>query len=180
MAKINLSRISARVTPKAAAPASEPKAAHPRAADAAGNEREIGALRDILFGTMLERHDQEMERVETRVAMEASKIRSEFGEFARRFEDRIAEIDARTSKGLNDLREQILSQSNLLNDAIRERNEQVVRHVTKGLEDLRAEKIDRATFSSLLSELATQLESDGKPAGSPAQKRVAAKSTAAR
>jgi ABC-type phosphate transport system auxiliary subunit len=177
MAKINLSRISARVTPKAGAPAPEAKVAPQRVDDAAGKQ-EIGALRDILFGTMLEQHDQEMARVETRIAMEASKIRSEFGEFARRFEDRIAEIDARTSKGLNDLREQILSQSNLLNDAIQERNEQVVSHVNKGLQDLRAAKIDRATFSSLLSKLAAHLEREGKAAGAVPQQQVAVKSSA--
>jgi hypothetical protein len=112
MAKINLSRISARVTPKAEAPASEAKPA-PGAAAGEDDKQEIGALRDILFGTMLEENERELARVETRIATDASKIRSEFGEFGRRLEDRIAEVDARTSKGLNDLREQIISQTKL-------------------------------------------------------------------
>jgi len=176
MAKINLSRISARVTPKAEAPASEAKPV-PNGAAGAADKHEIGALRDILFGTLLKENEEEMARVETRVAMEASKIRSEFGEFGRRLEDRIAEIDARTSKGLNELREQILSQSNLLNDAIQERNEQVALHVNKGMQDLRASKIDRATFSSLLFKLATHLNQEGKAASAAPQNQASHDST---
>ena len=180
MAKIDLSKISARITPKAARGAAD---AQPAPSDAEATRAvnamptpddaaqlngvvngDLGQLREILFGAALKESEQEVARVETRVAMESARVRSEFGEFGRRLEERIAEIDTRSSKSLSDLREQLLAQSNLLSDAIQERNEHVVLHVNKALRELHQSKIDRTAFSNLLFTLAATLNKEAKAA----------------
>jgi hypothetical protein len=183
MAKIDLSKISARMTPKAArgtadaphAPSGAEATYAPCAANAmptpngappqnGGTNADLGQLREILFGAALKESEQEVARVETRVAMESARVRSEFGDFGRRLEERITEIDARSSKSLSDLREQLLAQSNLLSDAIQERNEQVILHVNKGLQELKQSKIDRTAFSNLLFTLGATLAKEAEAA----------------
>jgi len=162
MAKIDLSKISRRISSKPEVSAASGAAATPGAED--GLER----LREILFGSLLEKYAQQAARIETRVAMEASKIRTEVGELTRRFESRITQIDKRSLQTQGDLREQILTQSNLLNDTIKERSEKTLQMIDKGLQELRDTKIERSQFSNFLASLTSHLDHEG------AQTRAAA------
>lgn len=151
MAKIDLSKISRKISSKP-----EPQAASKPAAPAA--EDGLERLRAILFGSLREKYAQQAARIETRVAMEASKIRSEVGELTRRLESRIDQIDSRSARTQSDLREQILSQSNLLNETIKERGEKMLQVIDRGLQELRDTKIERSQFSNFLAGLTSHLD----------------------
>jgi hypothetical protein len=118
---------------------------------------DIKALREIIFGKLFEEYEQLMTRLEERLAGEASHLRSELAELDRTLAGRMEQIEARNVKAHSDLREQLLSQSNLLNDAIQERGEHVSKRLEDGLAELRETKIDRTTFSSFLGSLASHI-----------------------
>jgi len=134
---------------------------------------DIKALREIIFGKLFEECEQLMTRLEDRLAGEASRLRSELGELDRKLADRMEQIEARNVKAHSDLREQLLSQSNLLNDAIQERGEHVSKKLEDGLAELRESKIDRTTFSSFLGGLASHIGALRAASGSEPQPKSA-------
>ena len=83
-------------------------------------------------------------------------------------ESRIADLGQKTEQGQGALRDQLLSQSNLLSDAIQQRYEESQALVTEGLRDLRDAKADRQTLSSLLMDVAQRL-SGGEEPGTPSE-----------
>ena len=159
MAKIDLSRISRRSTPR-------PRPILRSEPPAVQGADDLSRLREIIFGSFLSEYEQQIARIETRVAMEASKVRTEVAEIVRQLEGRIAQVDARAQKAQCDLRQQILSQSNLLSDAIQEHSEQAIHLVEKGLQELRVKKIDRTAFSTFLDNLRTHLDQQSAASGS--------------
>jgi hypothetical protein len=171
MAKIDLSKISRRISSKPEVPAARAPGM-PTADTAPRAEDGLERLRGIIFGSLLEKYAQQAARIETRVAMEASKIRTEVGELTRRFESRIAQIDSRSARTQSELREQILAQSNLLNDTIRERSENALQKIDDGLQTLRDTKIERSQFSNFLASLTSHLDQQGaRPDASRANTR---------
>jgi len=169
MAKINLSRISKRVIPKAA-PATDVR---PVASAAAVTDPKAGDgienLREIIFGSMIKKYEEEIARLENRVAMEATSIRSEVAELSRTLENRVSEIDSICSKGESGIREKILDQSNQLTEAIRECSEKAIASMNEGVQEIRDNKIDRRTFANFLVNLGAHLDHDGS------QRQAAAK-----
>lgn len=139
-------------------PGHSPSAAFAAIAGEAGDPAsEIKALREIIFGKLFEEYDQLMQRLEEKLTGEASRLRNELVDLDRKLADRLEQIEVRNVKAHSDLREQLLSQSNLLNDAIQERGEHVNKRLEDGLAELRESKIDRSTFSSFLGGLASHI-----------------------
>lgn len=169
MAKINLSKISRRAIFKAAPPARvAPKASATVANDAKDGEG-IENLREIIFGSMMEKYEEEIARLENRVAMEATSIRAEIAELGRTLENRVSEIDTGCSQAESVIREQILDQSNQLTEAIQECSERAIALMNAGVQEIRDQKIDRTTFANFLVNLGAHLDHDGS------QKQAAAK-----
>jgi len=160
MAKIDLSKISRKISAKPELPAAGNGVG---AATAPTAESGLERLRGILCGSLLEKYAHEAARIETRVAMEASKIRAEVGELTRRFEGRIAQIDSSSQRGQAELREQILKQSSVLNDAIVERSDKALQKIDKGFQELRDSKIERSQFTNFLASLTSHLDQQVAP-----------------
>jgi len=130
---------------------------------------EMEQLRQLIFGNVLSGYEKEVARVETRIAMEASKIRTEIGELGRRLESRIAEIDLRATKGHSELSGQITSQAAMLRTAVDERSEKTLGIVEKSLQEIRDQKVDRGAFASFLSNLGQHLDVETKQSEAPAK-----------
>ena len=75
-----------------------------------------------------------------------------------RLENRLEELDSRSTRDQADLRVQMRSHRDLLSEAIEERGAQVSQLVNKDLLELRQSKVDREHFSTFLSGLAAHLE----------------------
>jgi hypothetical protein len=118
---------------------------------------DLGRLRGIILGSLQNDQDQALASLENRIASQSAKIRGELDAIVRRLENRIEELDTRSSKDQDDLREKLLSQSKLLNDAIEERSAQVTAIVKKGLTDLGNTKLDRQRFSAFVTNLREHL-----------------------
>lgn len=136
----------------------EPEHAVPAVEAEHHHHDELDRLRGIIFGSLQTDQEKALARLENRIAAQSAKVRGELDEIVRRLENRIEELDARSSKDQDDLREQLLSQSNLLNDAIEERSAQVSQLVNEGLRDLAHAKLDRQRFSSFLVNLKAHLD----------------------
>ena len=67
------------------------------------------------------------------------------------------QLDEQLSRSQRDLREQILDQHRRLSDDIRQRVDEVLAALARETETLRADKTDRATLASLLTEMAMRL-----------------------
>ena len=72
-------------------------------------DNELGRLRGIIFGSL--EHDQHelLTRLENRITAQAEKTREELDALVCRLEDRIAELDARSTRKQADLRGQVVS-----------------------------------------------------------------------
>ncbi len=147
-------------TPEAEIELTEP-VAHPETH--AQEHNELSRLRGIIFGTL--EHDQQelLARLETRIAAQAEKTREELEALVTRLENRIAELDSRSTRDQADLRVQMRSHRDLLSEAIEERGAQVSQLVNKDLLELRQSKVDREHFSTFLSGLAAHLEHGDVP-----------------
>jgi len=154
-----LKRKDSSVAPATAPSTDHPaEAAHaPAAAGASDPARDLEAIRGIIFGKLFEDYEKLMKRLEESLVGEAARLRSELGELDRKLADRVEQIEARNVKAHSDLREQLLSQSNLLKDAIAERNEHLTKKLDDGLDQLRQSKIDRSAFASFLGGLASHI-----------------------
>jgi len=140
--------------------ASEEKADATNGSNGVGGD--LGKLREIVFGDLLNGQEQELKRLDTRIATEASKIREELLQLGRRIDDRIAEIDTRYVKEQGDLREQILAQSKRLNESIQEQSTKTDKLIHDGLAELRQSTVDSATFSGFLRDLAERVDAKAK------------------
>ena len=93
---------------------------------------------------------------EERVEVAADSMR-ELRESSRAHEKRASQLDEQMSRSQRDLREQILDQHRRLSDDIRQRVDEVLAALARETETLRADKTDRATLASLLTEMAMRL-----------------------
>ena len=118
---------------------------------------ELERIRSILLGTSVSDFEQEVSRVEERLAVEEANLCTQISKLEQRIEGRLAEIDSRTSQAQSQLREQVLSQSNQLGDDSKKLSAQTLQLVNDGLDDLRQTKMDSAEFSKLLKMLAGHL-----------------------
>jgi len=88
-------------------------------------------------------------------------------ELSKTLEMRISEFDKKSQQSHGALRDQLLSQSNLLSDAIQQRHDEATALMNDGLRDLRDVKTDRGTLSSLLMDVAMRLKGDEEPTDTP-------------
>ncbi|MGD1910605.1 MAG: hypothetical protein ACFB2X_07055 [Rivularia sp. (in: cyanobacteria)] len=86
-------------------------------------------------------------------------ISEEQRKFAESLETKIAEIDEEASKIQRELRSSIFSQSQSLQDDIRQKYEEILGLLQRETDELKSEKTDRSQLSALFSELALRLNS---------------------
>ena len=78
-----------------------------------------------------------------------------------RLDDRVGELDTRTTKSEEGLKEDLQARSDVLATAIQESHQQAVEILNQGLQELRDNKIDSKALSGFLVDLAGQLETKG-------------------
>ncbi|HUK12734.1 MAG TPA: hypothetical protein VLW17_05470 [Thermoanaerobaculaceae bacterium] len=108
-------------------------------------KREIEALNDRLAREQAER---------AAGAEEIGQRIEEAGKAARKDSEGLGE---RLGKSERDLRQQLLDQAKRLEEEIRRRADSTTAFLTAAIEELRAEKTDRAALAALLSEVAMRL-----------------------
>ncbi|MEO1377237.1 MAG: hypothetical protein AAFW70_23735 [Cyanobacteria bacterium J06635_10] len=86
-------------------------------------------------------------------------ITEEQRKFAESLETKIAEMDEEASKMQRELRSSIFSQSQSLQDDIRQKYEEILGLLQREADELKSEKTDRSQLSALFSELALRLNS---------------------
>jgi hypothetical protein len=77
-------------------------------------------------------------------------------------EKKFAQLDEQTTNSQRELREQILNQSNSLQDDIRQKYQEILTLLERESQELRRDKTDRSQIASLFTELAVRLNSDIK------------------
>ncbi|MBD2166920.1 hypothetical protein H6G64_21525 [Calothrix sp. FACHB-156] len=77
-------------------------------------------------------------------------------------EKKFAQLDEQTTNSQRELREQILNQSNSLQDDIRQKYQEILTLLERESQELRRDKTDRSKLASLFTELAVRLNSDIK------------------
>ena len=92
------------------------------------------------------------------------ELNEKLNELGRRLEAKLAEFEEKTVAAQRDLHSQLRSQSDVLNQAIQQRNEETVGMVTRRVEELRTAKTDRSSLAGLLMDVATRL-ADDEPKG---------------
>ena len=149
----------------------------------------LDKVRDILFGTQMREVERRFARLEERLLKEtqelkddvkrrldaleafarneteslADQLRGERGErieSTRTLERRDTTLDEQLTKGNRELRQQMLEQHQRLSDDIRQKVDDVLASLARETGELRADKADRATIASLLTEMAMRLTNE--------------------
>lgn len=72
-------------------------------------------------------------------------------------ERKLAQLDEQLAKAQRELRQHQHEQSSALRDELRAAREQLGRNLTRSVDDLRSDKVDRATLATLLTEVAARI-----------------------
>jgi hypothetical protein len=166
----------------------EPRGATNELAEGAGSGN-LDKVRDILFGGQMREVDRRFARLEERLLKEtqdlkdevrrrlealesyarqeteslADQFRSERAERLesnRTLERRDAALDEQLAKGQRELRQQMLEQHQRLTDDLRQKVDEVLASLARETGELRADKADRATIATLLTEMAMRLTNE--------------------
>jgi hypothetical protein len=156
--------------------------------DSAGSGN-LDKVRDILFGGQMREVERRFARLEERLIKETQDLKEEVKRrlealetFARKESESLAEqlrgerserlestrtlerrdttLDEQLSKGQRELRQQILEQHQRLSDDIRQKVDEVLASLARETGELRADKADRATIATLLTEMAMRLNNE--------------------
>jgi hypothetical protein len=84
----------------------------------------------------------------------------ELKEFAKTTEKKLSQIDDQAAKSNRDLRQQILDQSKVMTDEIRQKTEQISALLERRVQELRTDKADRTALASLFTEVAVRLNDE--------------------
>lgn len=116
---------------------------------------------------------QEMETLAERLRTEQDtrtetvrEVSKTLQETTQAFEQRAIQLEEHMAKTQRDLRQHILDQSRSLRDESWEKYRELSDTFNRGMQELRAEKTDRATLAVLLTELAMRLGNDYLVSGS--------------
>lgn len=75
-------------------------------------------------------------------------------------EKKISQLDDQSTKGMREIRQQILDQSKHLSEEIRQKHEAMVSSLNREAADLRETKVDRSGMADLLTEVALRLKNE--------------------
>lgn len=132
--------------------------------------KEVVAIRGELqqnLDTFEEFARRELAQLSDRLATEVDERQTndkqtsrELAELSKAVDEKLAKADAQNGKGLRDLREQLLEQSNKLRTEMRQRCEELAVEFNRDVGELRVTKADRAFLATILAEVAVRLRSD--------------------
>jgi hypothetical protein len=136
--------------------------------------RETGQLREDLKAR-LEASDAHARTEADSLADQIRAERADRGDahdnLARELKDTTRGLDRRTialddqlSRGLRDLRQQVLDQHQRLEDEVRRRTDELLATLTREVQALRAGKTDRSALAALLNEMALRLTDEDRAA----------------
>jgi Skp family chaperone for outer membrane proteins len=82
---------------------------------------------------------------------------SEFRDLLKSLERQVGQLEEQTNQRQRELRQQLIGQSKTLDDEIRQKYQELVGMLDRKAQDLRAEKVDRASLASLFREVAMRM-----------------------
>lgn len=75
---------------------------------------------------------------------------------------KLNQLDEQGAKNLRELRSQLADQSRALSDELRQKHQELAAIVEQTVQDLRANKTDRASLAALFNEFASRLDTDSR------------------
>lgn len=133
------------------------------AKESADMRDEIARRFSELEGYVKQENDAFAERVDSEKNERASTLKElnrDIGALTRDLEKKTGSLGDKLTKSLKDLRGQLLEQSKNLSSEIRNKGDVVLGDLSKEIEELRAEKTDRAALTSLFTEMAMRLSDE--------------------
>ena len=82
---------------------------------------------------------------------------NEMGDLGKQIQARIALLDDQSNQGQRELRQQVLEQHKSLSEEIQQKNTDLSEALDKAIEELRGEKLDRASLAEMFMESALRL-----------------------
>ena len=132
--------------------------------------RETEGLRTDLkkrFDTLEQYIRSEVESISSRLKKEQESrnsanetLQEEIKSKMAALDSRIEDLDAQFGDTTRDLRQQLLDQSKTLSEEVQAKAEEAAMHLERAVGTLQGEKVDRATLSGFLVELAVRLSDD--------------------
>ncbi len=86
----------------------------------------------------------------------------ELSDLSKQIQARIVQLDDQTNQGHRELRQQVLDQHKNLSQEIQQKNTNLSMRLEKAIEELRGEKLDRASLAEMFMESALRLNNDFK------------------
>jgi hypothetical protein len=126
-------------------------------AAAGSGPSDLASIREILLGALPEQYERQIERLEVKIAEGAADLRIALSALERRLEKRIVGVDAATRTSNGELRQQLLEEMRVVNEAVQTYHAKAMRRIEEGLQEIQSSKLDQATFSSFLGSLARHL-----------------------
>ena len=93
------------------------------------------------------------------------EVSRELRDAVKAVDKRLGQLDEQTTRGQRELRQQILDQSKHLSDEIQQKHDDLSARLEREVQELRADKTDRATLATLLTEMALRLTNEFKIPG---------------
>lgn len=88
----------------------------------------------------------------------SQKLHQEMEALGHELDKKLGSLDMRTNKAQRDLREQLLAQSNLLSDTMKQRHEEMSAALAEGLASVRSASANRSKLAGLLKNVAEQID----------------------
>ena len=133
------------------------------AKEGADLREEIGRRFDELESYVKQENDAITERIDGEKNERAGSLKElnrEVGALTRDLEKKAGSLGDKLNKGMKDLRGQLLEQSKNLSSEIRDKGKVVLSDLSREIEELRAEKTDRAALTALFTEMALRLSDE--------------------
>ena len=109
---------------------------------------------ESLTGRMKNEHREKSESMKA--------LGHELGALGKQIQERIAQLDDQANQGQRELRQQVLDQHKNLSQEIQQKNADLSSMLEKAVEELRDEKLDRASLAEMFMESALRLNNDFK------------------
>jgi hypothetical protein len=135
-------------------------AAPPLLTGSGNDPNDLASIREILLGPLPEELVRQIERIEVKISQGAADLSAALSAFEQRLEKRVGAVDATTRTANGELRQQLLEEMRVVNEAVETYHAKAMRRIEEGLQELRTAKLDQSTFSSFLQSLARYLSRD--------------------
>jgi hypothetical protein len=130
-----------------------------------GGIASLDKVREILFGGQLRELEGRVERLEARLAKDASELREEVLRRLGALEERSVALDEQITAAQRESWQNHIEMQQQMTDEIRHQVDHALLTLAREVQELRTDKADRAALAALLQSMANRLIGDNEPPG---------------